>query len=317
MSTTDNFHWQGRQDSEDGDAGHRWHNRVSHNAAHQAVALHGYSCDKGVAANKGRIGAKNGPDAIRAALANIAWHLPGGAYDAGNTSESESLPHTQDHYANTINALLSDHELVIGLGGGHDIAWGSYLGLSENLKHRPDNTIGIINFDAHFDLRVPAPDTSSGTPFYQVAQHCEQTRQAFHYGCLGIAETSNTRALFERADTLQVAYLSDMQCSMSATRELLIPMLNQVDELYVTVCLDVFSADQAPGVSAPSAFGIEPGYVIETLHWLAACQESFGYRWRLTDIAEMNPRFDIDGRTAKLAARLIHEVCKAHFCQTG
>ena len=38
------------------------------------VALLGYACDEGVRRNKGRIGAAQGPDAIRKQLARLAYH---------------------------------------------------------------------------------------------------------------------------------------------------------------------------------------------------------------------------------------------------
>jgi formiminoglutamase len=90
-------------------------------------------------------------------------------------------------------------------------------------------------------------------------------------------------------------------------------MLAEIDELYVTVCLDTFPASIAPGVSAPSSLGISVEFVINMLHWIAQSQSAFHYNWQLTDIAEMNPNYDIDNRTAKLAARLIYEVVGSKF----
>ena len=93
------FEWQGRVDSEDGDKGLRWHQRVkldirddtssnvdtsakadTHQDLTQAgdankhVSLVGFECDLGVMNNKGRVGAVAGPNAIRQALANLPWH---------------------------------------------------------------------------------------------------------------------------------------------------------------------------------------------------------------------------------------------------
>jgi formiminoglutamase len=87
--------------------------------------------------------------------------------------------------------------------------------------------------------------------------------------------------------------------------------LQDIDLLYVTVCLDAFPASAAPGVSAPSALGVDPLLVIRVLRYLAEKQQAMQYQWQLCDIAEMNPQFDIDSRTAKLAARLIFEVTDA------
>ena len=67
------------------------------------------------------------------------------------------------------------------------------------------------------------------------------------------------------------------------------------------------------GVSAPSPLGISAEFIIEILHWLAKGQAEYKYEWKLVDIAEMNPEFDLDNRTAKVAARLIHEIVKTNF----
>ena len=69
------FKWQGRIDSEDGIEGLRWHQKVNElevgedNSLANSVTLVGFESDLGVAFNKGRVGASDGPNAIRQALA--------------------------------------------------------------------------------------------------------------------------------------------------------------------------------------------------------------------------------------------------------
>lgn len=311
------YHWQGREDTEDGENGLRWHQMVDTKQHTSSCALLGFECDLGVAANKGRVGAVKGPNAIRNALANLAWHGECALSDVGNILAETQLPEAQTRYAQQIAKSLNKHSFVIGLGGGHEIAWGSYQGLVQHLADQSNKTIGIINFDAHFDLRNPAQHTSSGTPFRQMAEYCHTHNQRFHYACLGVAESSNTSALFAYAKQTQTRYLLDIDCNLQAAKQLLEPMLKEVDELYVTVCLDAFPASVAPGVSAPSALGISVEFVIKMLYWIAQSQSTFHYNWQLADIAEMNPNYDIDNRTAKLAARLVFEAVNAKFKQLG
>ena len=319
MTTLDkSYRWQGREDTEDGQNGLRWH-QVMNNQQHTDnstllnCALLGLKCDLGVAANKGRIGADKGPNVIRSALANLAWHADCGLWDAGNIVAETHLSDAQNHYAQQVAKGLSENTFIIGLGGGHEIAWGSYQGLVQHLAADSNKKIGIVNFDAHFDLRNPAQTTSSGTPFRQISEYCQTHNQPFHYACLGVAEASNTSALFTYAKQTKTRYLLDIDCNLKAAKQLLKPMLTEVDELYVTVCLDAFPANIAPGVSAPSAFGISVEFVINMLHWIAQSQSTYSYNWQLADIAEMNPNYDIDNRTAKLAARLVYEAVGSKF----
>ena len=307
------YRWQGREDTEDGQNGLRWHQVVNNQQHSHNCALLGFECDLGVAANKGRVGAVKGPNAIRNALANLAWHADCGLCDAGNIVAETHLADSQNHYAQQTAKRLNENAFVIGLGGGHEIAWGSYQGLVQHLATDSNKKIGIVNFDAHFDLRNPAQNTSSGTPFRQIAEYCQTHNQAFHYACLGVAESSNTSALFAYAKQTQTRYLLDIDCNLNTAKQLLEPLLTEVDELYVTVCLDVFPAHIAPGVSAQSALGIPVEFVIHMLQWIAKSQSAFHYNWRLADIAEMNPDYDIDNRTARLAARLAYEAVNAKF----
>lgn len=315
--------WQGRQDIEDAELGQRMHQVINknnhHTSAEKIYTLIGFECDKGVAANKGRVGASLGPNAIRDSLANIAWHGNSAVtlQDKGNVRATGTLECAQHHFAKQIAECLACSNLIIGIGGGHEIAWGSYQGLAQHIDNncsseKPEKKIGIINFDAHFDLRNPYPSPSSGTPFRQIAEQCIEQNQNFDYACIGLSQTANTEALFKFAKQFNVRYLFDINCKVKAAKKLLKPLLTDSDELYVTICLDAFPSAIAPGVSAPSTLGISPHFVIKLIHWLADSQGKYNYNWHLADIAEMNPNFDIDNTTARLAARLTFEIMNAH-----
>jgi formiminoglutamase len=305
--------WQGRVDPEDGETARRWHQVISLDPpAGPGVALLGLASDRGVQINRGRPGAVAGPVALRSALAGLAWHHDIPLTDAGNIRVSDDLPTGQDAYAERLHNLLEQRQFVIGLGGGHEIGWASYLGCRRYLDViTPGKTLGIVNFDAHFDLRTPAPAASSGTSFYQVAQHCEEQGHPFRYACLGIARSANTRALFERADSLGVEYLMDIDFNMASAQDLLQRFLAQVDSLYFTCCLDAFPASAAPGVSAPAALGISPAEVLRVIETLGEQCRAAGVNWLMADIAELSPVHDLDKRTARLAARVVDELLAA------
>ena len=306
--------WQGRVDPEEGATARRWHQVVSLEPPVQpGVSLLGLASDRGVQINLGRPGAVEGPGALRSALAGLAWHHDTSLADAGNIRVGDDLPSGQEAYAERLHKLLDQRQFVIGLGGGHEIGWASYLGCRRYLDEiAPGKTLGIVNFDAHFDLRTPAPAASSGTPFYQVAQHCKEQGQSFRYACLGIARSANTRALFERADDLGVEYLMDIDFSAATALDLLQRFLAQVDSLYVTLCLDAFPASAAPGVSAPAALGITPAEVLRVISALGEQCRAAGVNWLMADIAELSPAHDLDNRTARLAARVVDELVAAH-----
>ncbi|MFP3519756.1 arginase family protein, partial [Pseudomonas sp. SIMBA_077] len=89
-------------------------------------------CDEGVKRNQGRTGASQGPAALRAALANLAWHGTGPLYDAGDvTCTDHHLESAQQRYAERLGLLLEQGHLALGLGGGHEIAFASFSGLAD------------------------------------------------------------------------------------------------------------------------------------------------------------------------------------------
>ncbi|MFI8479603.1 formimidoylglutamase [Pseudomonas sp. NPDC078700] len=298
--------WSGRTDTAEGQSALRWHQWVQPYAQQQpvGVTLLGLACDEGVRRNQGRIGARQGPPALRKALANLAWHGSSPVYDAGDINcEDADLEAAQQQYAQKMVEMLGQGHLALGLGGGHEIALASFTGLADHLRTRESTPkIGILNFDAHFDLRF-AQQSSSGTPFLQIAEYCQAAGMDFEYCCLGISELNNTQSLFDQAAKLNVRYLLDRQMqswSLPHVEAFLGQFLSAIDHLYMTVCLDVLPAGQAPGVSAPSAHGVDV-MVVEHLVRLAKASGKL----RLADIAELNPSLDQDNRTARIGARLL------------
>ncbi len=304
--------WQGRVDDHESKGTLRWHQQVRPIELEDqpGIALLGICCDTGVVRNQGRSGAQRGPNEIRKAMANQAWHLDRPLYDAGNLHcDDNNLSQLSEDQADQVQQLLQRNHFPLLIGGGHEIAYGSFLGLSRFLATRRSGPIGILNFDAHFDLRQDK-QASSGTPFRQIAELCARNEQPFHYCCLGVSETSNTQALFQRAEQLGVSYLRDDQLSelqLPAARALLDSFIAPLSALYISIDLDVLPAAVAPGVSAPAAGGV-PLMIVEAL--IDHARKQAGDRLRLADIAEYNPNHDRDSQTAKVAARIAHRLLR-------
>ena len=71
-------------------------------------------------------------------------------------------------------------------------------------------------------------------------------------------------------------------------------------------------ASTAPGVSAPAAFGV-PLSVVEAV----VSRVASSGKVRMFDVAEMNPLMDMDGRTAKSAARLVWRMLAGVVARQG
>lgn len=300
--------WSGRVDG-DTPEHLRWHQRVQPQSptAEPGVALIGWACDEGVRRNKGRPGAAAGPAAIRKALGPLALHFDTAILDAGDIAVTDQdLESGQAALGDAVSELLDQHPLVIALGGGHDIAWGTHLGASRS--NRMGKGASVINLDAHFDLRT-AEHPTSGTPFRQIADAEASSRRRLDYSVLGISRTGNTRALFDVAEDLGVTYLLDVQCAprhLERVAETVSEIIRRSEVIHLSIDLDVLPAATAPGVSAPAAYGVPLETIEAVCHQIASSG-----KLALVDVAELNPDFDIDGRTARVAARLIDTICRA------
>lgn len=299
--------WHGRIDSVDDPESFRWHQVVGGltDGASAGIALAGFACDEGIRRNGGRIGAAQGPAALRRALSNLPVMNALPLYDTGDvTCIDAGLEAAQARFAERIASLLDAGHFPVGLGGGHEIAYASYLGLA-NSDTGQGKRIAIVNLDAHFDLR-DSPIGHSGTPFLQALEHARRHAISLDYFCLGVSETANTRRLFSTAEQTRTRYYLDREltgASVDAKTAQLLQWLGPAEIIYLSICLDVLPASLAPGVSAPGARGV----AIDVIEALVGAIVTTG-RVVLCDIAELSPPFDHDERTAAIAARLVHRM---------
>ena len=302
--------WIGRVDLPEDASTRRWHQWVRAPQADSApgVAVLGFACDEGVRRNHGRVGAAEGPAALRRMLSNLPVLDAAPLYDAGTIACADGdLEGAQARYADAMAALLDAGHLAVGLGGGHEIAYASYLGLAKHLGARRPR-VAIVNIDAHFDLRRQ-DQASSGTPFLQAIEHARALGLPLDYLAYGISAASNTRVLFDTADALGVHYVRDDELGLLELPQRLAELqdrLAKVDAIYLTIDIDGLPHAMAPGVSAPAARGVSMEVVEPLLDAVAASG-----KLKLVDVAELSPPLDRDNVTARVAARLIHRVTHA------
>lgn len=300
--------WRGRDDTEEiGDA-RRWHHvmRPFDASVGGGAVLVGFPCDEGVKRNGGRVGAADGPAALRAALSNLPYLDEPPLSDAGDVcGPADSLEAAQTKLGETVARVLKQGALPLALGGGHEIAWGTFQGIAAAQKQA---RLLIVNLDAHFDLRE-AKQPNSGTPFRQIHDWCAASSRPFDYRVLGISRYANTRALFDRAKDLGVRYWLDealqTESALAAAEAALSAELANFEAAYLTVCLDVLPAAVAPGVSAPGVLGVPLSHVERLIDLVTGTGKLVA-----ADIAEFNPQYDRDGITARVAARLVARIVR-------
>ncbi len=311
--------WSGRIDGTDPDL-LRWHQTVllcepeslpTISKGLQGIAFMGFCCDEGVRRNGGRTGAASAPEIFRKSCSNfplVADHII--LADAGDVvCDLGDLEEAQGLMAEKIRTVQKAGYLPVIMGGGHETAYCSYLALGE-LSNKSE--LGIINFDAHFDLRTidPAVGASSGTWALQIAEDCSKRKIPFHYLILGVQQYSNTKRLFELANESGFPHF----LAEEFTDDQLHKMLNTINgilansnHVLLSIDMDVFGSSFAPGVSASSFNGLAPNAMFKRLlrHIVLSGKVS------AVDISEVNPIYDVDNRTARLASAFIFDIVQA------
>jgi formiminoglutamase len=313
--SAEKLYWQGRKSNPDVGIQY-WHQKIEfkdlnnlekESSCHQHFSILGYVCDEGVRRNRGRVGASEGPKAIRDRLAKLPVHFEEKyVSDYGDViCVDEDMEACQDLFALGIERILGLGHFPIAIGGGHDMALAHYMGIFNHLSGLKNKKIAIINFDAHFDLRPVEGRANSGTPFNQVIEHACQNKIDLEYFVIGIQQQSNTKELFNISEQKHIHYALNYDCEsskeeLSALKERLEPILEKNDYIFVTVDLDGFSSAYAPGVSAPSPLGFTPFFVFKMMQYIMQSNKLISF-----EIAELNPLLDRDMHTANLAAKLI------------
>jgi formimidoylglutamase len=259
------------------------------------IGLIGLADDLGVRLNNGRPGAKGGPAAFRAALAKYGvadpqrWDWPR-VFDAGDivpaAGEGEAALHeTHRRVTEAVRAILELGLVPVGIGGGHDLTFPFVRAVAEDAIRRGQGSLSGVYLDAHLDVR---PTVGSGMPFRRLVEECGVHRLEV-YGLNEFANSREHAAWFqEHGGTI---HFGEMAC----------PGLGIFPggDLFFSTDLDVAAAAVAPGVSATNP----GGWSAATMEaWARAAGRCAGVR--CFDIMELNPAFDVDGRTARLAAHL-------------
>ncbi len=291
-----------RNDPNDVRLGQAAHHDPAHYDPAHVVIL---SCpqDEGVRRNGGRLGAALAPTEIRRALYRLA--VDGltslNLFDLGDTRIQPTLEETHALHEAVVRRLLADGKTVITLGGGNDLAYADVAALS----HATGGGVLAFNVDTHYDVRADQP-RNSGTPYRQLLD--EGLLAAGSFFEIGQQPFANS-AVYRQ-------YLADKGVGCWSLRDLRDAGLASVIQgvlsgsdasaVFWGLDMDVVRVADAPGVSAPNPVGMTGDEFCQIAE-LAGAEP----RTRLVELTEVNPIYDVDGRTARLAAIAIYHFLAA------
>jgi len=308
------------------------------------VQLLGFPTDEGVRRNGGRPGASEAPQTIADLLMNMTPVVSGTLLQSGHTSSQrgQGLPQPgtapsqsgytssepgqdaeppesvlrknhiallertgplemiectgdverdQERLGERVAELLRSGIFPIILGGGHETAYGHFLGYA---LAGMDTT--IVNLDAHTDVRPLKQGLAhSGSPFFQALTHPSGHCRAYHVCGLNPFSVAEEHATFVQNHGGETHF--------GAPTPELFHRLVDSGTVMLTLDMDVVHQADAPGVSAPNAAGIRSERWLDLARTAAANPSVTSL-----DLCEVNPRYDRDHQTTRLAALTVWTV---------
>lgn len=298
------FDWMGTSsDSNDEQFGHVVELASIEEADDYETVLVGEPFDMAVI---GRKGAAEGPGALRQRLAGTKTHHfdagpVGSIADLGDVTfgdtESPNVADLQEQVRSITEQVHDTDAFPVFLGGDNSMTFPNVAPLLD------EGTVGVVNFDAHLDVREVRDDPTSGTPYRQLYDAGLDS-----YVCIGARhfETSTKYAEYVREQGDDIITAEEVGDDDIAAVDRALDALDGVDRIYVSVDLDVLDAPAAPGVSAPTPGGITSRELFRMLRLLGAEDRLAGF-----EVVECAPPLDTGGRTATVGARAIAHLLSA------
>ena len=243
----------------------------------------------------GRKGAAEGPAALRQRLAGTKTHH----FDAGpvrsladlgdvtfGDSEPESVADLQGRVRTVAEQVHDAGSFPVFLGGDNSMTFPNAAPLLES------GSLGVVNFDAHLDVREVRGDPTSGTPYRQLYEAGLDA-----YACVGARhfETSTAYADYVSERGGEVVTAEEVGDDEVEAADRALDAMGDVDRVYVSVDLDVLDASAAPGVSAPTPGGLTTRELFRMLRLLGSEDRLAGF-----EVVECAP--PLEGGTANLTA---------------
>jgi formiminoglutamase len=246
-----------------------------------------------------RPGAAKGPSAIREALAGVKTHHfdtgpVDGVADLGDvTIPDGSVADVQDAVRQVTRSVHELDALPVFLGGDNSLTVPNVAPLLE------DSSVGVLNIDAHLDVRECRDGPTSGTPYRQL-----HGAGLDSYACIGARhfETSTTYHDYVTENGGTVVTAQEAATDLSGAVDRALSGLGSVDRLYCSLDIDVLESVYC-GSSAPTPGGLMPRELFRLVRSVAADERVAGF-----ELVECAPPLNADGRTVDAAARTV-----AHF----
>jgi agmatinase len=249
-----------------------------------------------------RTGARFAPLAIREASLNIETYSFRTGLDAeklkihdlGDLHTTSDTDETLKRLTLVTKDIINTQKTPIIIGGEHTITLGTTKVLTNSKK------IGIIDFDAHLDLRNEYMNLkTSHTTFIRRINEQIHPNVIVEIGTRAVCQEE-----LNYAKKTGIKFHTTQQIQKNGTQKTINTIkktLTDCENIYLTIDTDVLDPAYAPAVQNPEPDGLSTEVFFDLL------QELCDDRIIALDLVEVAPHYDT-GATAALAAKTLFEV---------
>ncbi|GAA0466927.1 formimidoylglutamase [Alkalibacillus silvisoli] len=259
-------------------------------------------------------GAAFAPSAIRQAMGSYSTYSKEISHDFNENHVTDfgdvdmhptDIVESQERIYHATKSVLEQEEAeqLIVLGGDHSVSFPSI-----KAHHEKYGTIGVIQFDAHHDLRnLEDGGPTNGTPFRRSIER--GVLKGEHIVQIGIRDFTNAKGYDDYVNEQGVTVYTMEDVYENRISDLIEKSLkileNKVDLIYLSVDMDVLDQAYAPGCPAIGPGGMDSYTLMKAVE--KAAQHD---KVNAIDIVEIDPTIDFRNMTSRVAAHVIFSYWK-------
>lgn len=202
-------------------------------------------------------------------------------------------------------SLMQNDKFCLFIGGDHSVTIPLHKAFGQYQKEKKqDSKIGIIHFDAHYDLC----DEYDGSKW---SHACTEARalddvvsgEDLHFLGIRVAEVDEMELIAKNPQIQTIRALDVYRDGYLKSYEKLYDHFKDYDAVYFTLDIDVLDPAYAPGTGTPVAGGLTSRELTEIVKLMLK-----NLPIKAMDIVEVSPPLDVNNITSWAAMRIIHEV---------
>ncbi|WP_135302702.1 arginase [Haloarcula amylovorans] len=208
-----------------------------------------------------------------------------------------------------VSGTIDDGEFPLVLGGDHSIAIGTVAGAAE-----PDESLGVVWFDAHGDFNTPQTTPSGNIHGMSLAAilgkgsfadkswaHTPAVSEE-NVALVGLRNLDEGERRLIRESDVTAYSMSDVDARSvpEVVEEALDIAADGTDAIHASLDLDWLDPTEAPGVGTPVRGGVSYREAHIAMEYVAERHDKL----RSMELVEVNPILDDHNQTAELACEL-------------